>query len=118
MLDLGYGPISAEKLGEPYVPRCDCGGAFKPDITFFGEALPEAAFRGAQELALRADVMLVLGTSLTVFPAAGLPQLTLRNGGKVFIVNAQATTLDAQAAGCYRDLAAFAARIERAFARR
>ena len=108
----------AEKLGEPYVPRCDCGGAFKPDITFFGEALPEAAFRGAQELALRADVMLVLGTSLTVFPAAGLPQLTLRNGGKVFIVNAQATGLDAQAAGCYRDLAAFAARIERAFARR
>lgn len=98
------------------VPRCACGGAFKPDITFFGEALPEAAFRQAQELAARADVLLVLGTSLTVFPAAALPQLTLRRGGQVFIVNAQATALDGLAAGCARDLAAFAAAIEQAFA--
>ena len=78
----------AEKLGSPYVPRCACGGAFKPDITFFGEALPEEAFTNAQSLAIRADVMLVLGTSLTVFPAAGLPRLTLQRGGKGFIVNA------------------------------
>ena len=106
----------AAKLGDPYVPRCACGGAFKPDITFFGEALPEAAFRHAQELAARADVLLVLGTSLTVFPAAALPQLTLQRGGQVFIVNAQATALDGHAAGCARDLAAFAAEIERAFA--
>ena len=106
----------AAALGDPYVPRCACGGAFKPDITFFGEALPEAAFRQAQELAARADVLLVLGTSLTVFPAAALPQLTLRRGGQVFIVNAQATALDGLAAGCARDLAAFAAAIEQAFA--
>lgn len=106
----------AAALGDPYVPRCACGGAFKPDITFFGEALPEAAFRQAQELAARADVLLVLGTSLTVFPAAALPQLTLRRGGQVFIVNAQATALDGRAAGCARDLAAFAAAIEQAFA--
>ena len=106
----------AAKLGDPYVPRCACGGAFKPDITFFGEALPEAAFRHAQELAARADVLLVLGTSLTVFPAAALPQLTLQRGGQVFILNAQATALDGLAAGCARDLAAFAAEIERAFA--
>ncbi len=96
------------KLGEPYVPRCRCGGAYKPDITFFGESLPEAAFVGAQELAMRADVMLVLGTSLTVFPAAGLPRLTLQKGGRVFIVNAQPTPLDAYAAGCIDDLAVFA----------
>ncbi|MBQ4206608.1 MAG: hypothetical protein II662_08125, partial [Bacteroidales bacterium] len=44
--------------------------------------------------AIRAKVMLVLGTSLTVFPAAGLPRLTLQAGGKVFIVNGQATALD------------------------
>ena len=106
----------AEKLGEPFVPRCACGGAFKPDITFFGESLPEAAFRNAQELAARADVLLVLGTSLTVFPAAALPRLTLQRGGRVFIVNAQETALDDLAAGCARDLAAFAAAIERAFA--
>ena len=95
-------------LNDGYVPRCACGGPFKPDITFFGEALPEAAFMRSQELAMRADVMLVLGTSLTVFPAAGLPRLTLQRGGKVFIVNAQPTPLDDFAAARYPDLMEFA----------
>ncbi len=92
----------------PPIPTCACGGVYKPDITFFGEALPEAAFTAAQGLAIRSDVFLVLGTSLTVFPAAGLPRLTLQGGGKVFIVNAQPTSLDDYAAGVYRDLAEFA----------
>ena len=98
----------ADALGDPYVPRCKCGGVFKPDITFFGESLPEEAFRRSQELAIRADVMLVLGTSLTVFPAAGLPRLTLQKKGKVFIVNAQPTPLDDYAAARYPDLLEFA----------
>ena len=97
-----------EMLKSAEVPRCACGGAYKPDITFFGEALPEAAFRSAQSLAIRSDVFLVLGTSLTVFPAAGLPRLTLQAGGKVFIVNAQPTSLDEYAAGVCRDLEEFA----------
>ncbi len=97
-----------EMLKVAPVPRCRCGGAYKPDITFFGEALPEEAFRSAQALAIKSDVFLVLGTSLTVFPAAGLPRLTLQAGGKVFIVNAQPTSLDEYAAGVYRDLAEFA----------
>ena len=100
-----------ESLGETFVPRCACGGVYKPDITFFGESLPEEAFARSQELAMRADVLLVLGTSLTVFPAAGLPRITLQHGGKVFIVNAQATPLDEFASGCYSDLAAFAGAI-------
>ena len=100
-----------------FVARCpSCGGALKPDITFFGEALPEDAFRHAQELAMNAEVMLVLGTSLTVFPAAGIPRLTLQKGGKVFIVNAQPTSLDKYVAGCFPDLAEFSAAIESAFA--
>lgn len=90
------------------VPHCKCGGVYKPDITFFGEMLPESAFKSAQSLAIRSDVFLVLGTSLTVFPAAGLPRLTLQAGGKVFIVNAQPTSLDEYAAGVYRDLSEFA----------
>ena len=98
----------AERLGDPYVPRCECGGAYKPDITFFGEALPEEAFMNAQRLAARADVMLVLGTSLTVFPAAGLPRLTLQKGGKVIIVNAQPTSLDDYIVARYPDLRDFA----------
>ena len=90
------------------VPKCKCGGVYKPDITFFGESLPEEAFTASQSLAIKSDVFLVLGTSLTVFPAAGLPRLTLQAGGKVFIVNAQPTSLDEYAAGVYRDLGEFA----------
>ena len=97
------------------VPRCRCGGAYKPDITFFGEALPEAAFAAAQSLAIRSDVFLVLGTSLSVFPAAGLPRLTMQAGGKVFVVNAQPTALDRYADGVGRDLAEFAEAVLQAF---
>ncbi len=92
-----------------FVPRCpDCKGPYKPDITFFGEQLPEVAFVKAQELAMSADVMIVLGTSLTVYPAAGLPRLTLQRGGKVFIVNGQSTSLDPYAVARYGDLKTFA----------
>ncbi len=90
------------------VPRCRCGGVYKPDITFFGEQLPERAFAEAQALAAKSDVFLVLGTSLTVFPAAGLPRITLQAGGSLYIVNAQPTSLDDYAAGVWRDLAEFA----------
>ena len=93
---------------EAQVPRCACGGVYEPDITFCGEALPEKAFAAAQDLAIRSDVFLVLGTSLTVFPAAGLPRLTLQASGRVFIVNAQTTSLYAYAAGVFRDLGALA----------
>ena len=97
------------------VPHCKCGGVYKPDITFFGEMLPESAFQSAQSLAIRSDVFLVLGTSLTVFPAAGLPRLTLQAGGKVFIVNAQPTPHDDYAAGDYRDLSEFAEAVMNGF---
>ena len=97
------------------VPRCECGGVFKPHITFFGEELPEVAFRNAQSLAIRSDVFLVLGTSLTVFPAAGLPRLTLQAGGKVFIVNGQRTSFDDYAVARYEDLQEFADAISGAF---
>ena len=67
------------------VPRCeDCGGVYKPAITFFGEMLPAGALETAGAWAAEADLMLVLGSSLVVQPAAGLPWLTLRSGGRVF----------------------------------
>ena len=94
--------------GETYVPRCACGGAYKPDITFFGEMLPERAFSAARTLAAKSDVFLVLGTSLVVQPAASLPVETLRAGGRVFIVNAQPTSLDRYAVARYGDLNEFA----------
>jgi NAD-dependent deacetylase len=90
------------------VPRCTCGGVFKPAITFFGESLPEKAWLAAEGLAMRSDVYLVLGTSLTVFPAANLPRFALQGGAKLFIVNAQPTALDDYATARYTDLQEFA----------
>jgi NAD-dependent deacetylase len=94
---------AAVKAGD--LPRCSrCGGALKPAITFFGESLPARALKDAEEEARRADLMLVLGTSLTVFPAAALPNYTLRAGGKLVIVNNMETPLDRYAALRFDDL--------------
>jgi NAD-dependent deacetylase len=87
------------------LPKCPkCGRVLKPAITFFGESLPVDALREASEEAQEADLMLVLGTSLTVYPAAGLPQHTLRNGGQIVIVNNMVTPLDNQAVLKFDDL--------------
>lgn len=80
------------------MPRCGrCGSVMKPDITFFGECLPEKALRKAEEAAGKADLMLVLGSSLTVYPAAALPEITLEHGGRIVIVNEMPTYLDSMA---------------------
>ncbi len=79
-------------------PDCQrCGDVLKPDVVLFGEVLPQAVFQEAQRWADRADVMLVAGSSLQVYPAAGLPQRTLAAGGQVVIVNGDPTPLDPQA---------------------
>ena len=109
-----FAEVCAALRGGAEVVKCGCGGVFKPDITFFGEALPEEAFAAAQGLCIRADVLLVLGTSLTVFPAAGLPRLTLQAGGDVIVVNGQGTSLDDYAYGCCSDLAEFAEAVMKA----
>jgi NAD-dependent deacetylase len=87
------------------IPRCPkCGRALKPAITFFGESLPMDALREATGESQAADLILVLGTSLTVNPAAGIPLYTLRNGGKMVIVNNLPTPLDSQADMRFEDL--------------
>ena len=103
--------IRAIRGGVPgAVPRCKvCGGVYKPDITFFGEALPEDAFRGAMKLCAEADLVVVLGSSLVVQPAASIPPLALRAGGRMAIVNRGETPLDRLAFFRADDLAAFAA---------
>ena len=88
------------------IPRCSaCGGALKPAITFFGEMLPIGALRRAVEESQNADLMLVLGTSLAVHPAASMPEHTLRRGGKIVIVNDAPTPLDRHAAMRFGGLA-------------
>jgi len=95
----------AEVARKGEVPLCPhCRHALKPDITFFGEALPFAAITEAQKECGRADLLLVLGSSLTVYPAAALPQITLQAGGAVVIINEQPTYFDDYAAVRCTDL--------------
>jgi NAD-dependent deacetylase len=61
----------------------------------FGQAMPEAALIRAEHAASACDLMLAIGSSLTVFPAAGLPQLARQQGAQLVIINNEATALDA-----------------------
>jgi len=81
-------------------PSClSCGGRFlKPTVVLFGEALPQSALRQAQQLAMAADVVLIVGSSLQVYPAAGIPRLALQHGAELCIVNAEPTPYDEVAA--------------------
>jgi NAD-dependent deacetylase len=78
------------------IPHCDCGGVFKPDITFFGELLPEYDWTASVHAMSCAELVLVLGTSLGVYPAAGLPGYRPRDS-RLIIVNRDPTVLDAAA---------------------
>jgi NAD-dependent deacetylase len=80
------------------LPRCaDCGTVLKPDVVMFGELLPSAAIDRAKALAQAAQLLLVVGSSLEVWPVAGLPEETLAHGGKLAIVNRDATPYDDRA---------------------
>jgi NAD-dependent deacetylase len=101
---MGFGDAAAlVRAGQ--LPRCGkCGAVLKPAITFFGENLPVRALEDAEKAAGDADLMLVLGTSLTVYPAAALPEVTLRSGGRIVIVNNMETPLDRAAVLRFEDL--------------
>jgi NAD-dependent deacetylase len=88
--------------GMPQCPKC--GRVLKPAITFYGESLPIEALKEATVQAHKADLMLVLGTTLVVYPAASMPEYTLRSGGRVVIVNNMPTHLDRQAAMHFDEL--------------
>lgn len=75
-------------------PRCAaCRKIMKPDVVFFGEAIPSAAQNSAVLAASHADVMLVIGTSAVVYPVADLPLVTRRNGGKIIEINLEPSPL-------------------------
>jgi NAD-dependent deacetylase len=79
-------------------PRCTaCGEVLKPDVVFFDELLPDEAIDRAYELAGTARLLLVVGSSLEVWPVAELPLVTLRAGGKVAVVNDGPTSVDDRA---------------------
>jgi NAD-dependent deacetylase len=76
------------------VPRCDCRRPLKPDVVLFGEYLPVAAMARAERLAYSADVLLCIGSSLEVYPVAGLPEVTLQAGGRLAILTQGPTPFD------------------------
>lgn len=88
-------------------PRCgECGNPVRPGVVWFGEALPHHALDAAQRAAAGCDVMLVVGTSGAVHPAAGLPALARRAGARVAIVNPGPSEIDAAAHALLRGTAA------------
>ena len=74
------------------IPRCTCGGIIKPDVVLYGEALDEATVQGAVEAIAAADTLIVAGTSLTVYPAAGM--LEYFRGKNLVLINRDATPKD------------------------
>ncbi len=81
------------------VPHCPaCSGLLKPDVVLFGELLPMDVLLEAEQETERCDVMLVTGSSLEVYPAAGLPMRARQHGAEVILVNYQPTVMDTQAA--------------------
>jgi NAD-dependent deacetylase len=84
-------------IADAQVPRCECGGVMKPNVTLFGEQLPVDVLMAAQGEAEACDLMLVAGSYLEIAPASGIPFLAKRRGARIIIVNYQPTCLDPSA---------------------
>lgn len=74
-------------------PRCSCGGILRPDCIFFGEMIPHEALIRSQQVSADCDVMLVIGTSAMVQPAASLPFIAKDNGAVIIEINPEPTPL-------------------------
>ena len=99
-LDCGARRVTRRGAGAPrrdeMPPRCAvCGGTFmKPTVVLFGEPMPAEAVAQAFELARNADLMLVVGSSLVVYPAADIPLVAARAGAPLVLINAEPTPID------------------------
>lgn len=97
--------VDAIEAGQP--PRCRvCGNLRRPAVVWFGENLPAEALEAAERAARHCDLMLVVGTSGEVYPAAGLAFTAHQSGARIVIVNPEPTPLDVVAALCLREPAA------------
>ncbi|MDE6671517.1 MAG: NAD-dependent protein deacylase [Ruminococcus sp.] len=83
------------------IPRCDCGGIVKPDVVLYEESLPDKTVEQAVKAIADADVLIIGGTSLNVYPAAGF--LRYFHGRHLIILNRDATQADSMAELCIRD---------------
>jgi len=91
--ELGWIRQQFDASGEE-APDCACGGIIKTATVSFGQAMPEAEMRRAQELTNDCDLFLVVGSSLVVWPAAGFPLMAKRNGASLVIINREPTEFD------------------------
>ena len=89
-----YAPEFIRDDPEP-VPRCTCGGIIKPDVVLYEEGLDDATLRGAVRAISQADMLIIGGTSLAVYPAAGL--IDYFTGKHLVVINRDATPRDAGA---------------------
>ena len=80
---------------QPDVPRCDCGGIVKPDVVLYEESLDGSTIEGAVRAIQNADLFIVAGTSLTVYPAAGL--VNYYRGNRMVLINRDETPYDDRA---------------------
>ena len=85
----------------PGVPRCACGGIVKPDVVLYEESLDQRTIEGAIRAIAAADLLIVAGTSLTVYPAAGL--VNYYPGHRLVLINRDATPYDSQADLVFHD---------------
>ena len=85
----------------PGIPRCDCGGIVKPDVVLYEEGLNQKVVEGALEAICQADLLLVAGTSLTVYPAAGF--LRYYAGNSLVLINRDPTPYDDRANLVFHD---------------
>ena len=103
----GFSEDVPDRLPEGEPPRCArCGAWLRPGVVWFGEMLDPRSLQDASAEVADCDVMLVVGTSGLVHPAAGLPAEARRAGAAVITVNPEATALDSLATACLRGKAA------------
>lgn len=94
-VEIDFDPLTRRiDAADDGVPRCDCGAPFKPNVVLFGEMLPEAATDRALDCCAAADLLMVIGSSLEVYPVAGLPELVLQRGGDLVLITQGATPYD------------------------
>ena len=88
------------------MPKCArCGAPLRPDVVWFGEAIPAAALREADAAARECDLFISIGTSSLVYPAAGLAELARQGGAGVIEINLEPTPISAAADVCLRGAA-------------
>ena len=100
-MDCGKAYTAEDILRADGVPRCECGGIIKPDVVLYEESLPDDTVREALSAISRADMLIIGGTSLSVYPAASFVQYY--RGHKLVLINKSETPMDRAADLLIRD---------------